>query len=123
MHRRFLALMGAAILLVDVLAVHDILGGRESDLFWEYVAIYLSVPVLVFLLVLGLSAGIGRDVVQKGIIAAMAALFLVLDGAALHDILKANESSYRLEYAALLASGVFLAMLAVGVIRRKASQA
>lgn len=47
-------------------------------------------------------------------------LLLALNWAALHDIVKANQPSYTLEYACLMLSGVVLGILALNRFLAKA---
>ena len=121
MKKRHLAMAALPILALDALALHDIFGGLEKDLFWEYATLYASAAVLAGLVVLAFSPARSGATKVLAILAGAVTLFLVLDWAALHDILKANEPGYRLEYTILAASVLFFGFVAVTAVKKKSA--
>lgn len=120
MKKRHLAMAALPILAFDALALHDIFSGLEKDLFWEYATLYASAAVLVGLVVLAFPPATG-GAAKGAVLAGAVTLFLVLDWAALHDILKASESGYRLEYTVLAASVLFFGFVAVTAVKKKSA--
>ena len=121
MKKRHLAMAALPILALDALALHDIFGGLEKDLFWEYATLYASAAVLAGLVVLVFSPAKKGGAAKYAVLAAAVTLFLALDWAALHDILKVSEPGYQLEYTVLAASVLFFGFVAVTALKKKSA--
>lgn len=118
--RTFLLLLAVlALLALDWAALDDILGGRESNYAAEYAMLFLSAAAFAGLITYGVARKLTGRGLRAGLLAGFVVLLLVLDWAALHDIIKGNEPSYWMEYSIVGFSLVVFAGIAFGMVSRR----
>lgn len=120
MRTALLVFVALALLALDWAALHDILAGNERDYAWEYGVLMASAGIFAALIVLAVQRAFGRvPSLRTAGLTGTVVLLLVLDWAALHDIVKGNEPSYWMEYAVLWFSGLVFAGLVFLALKGK----
>lgn len=115
-----LVVIALGLLALEWAALDDILAGSQASYAWEYATLMASTAIFAGLIVLAAQRARGRALsLRTALLTALVVLLLALDWAALHDILKGNEPSYRMEYAILAFSLMVFGVMALGAARRR----